>query len=155
MKLSSILSTLALGLGLASATGIEQEATLKSALRGRIEEASPFANAKTEWRPCIEIVERKVLSVNCDKQLLPKQRMNAWDLHSYEHERVLKRADSSVWDIRFNCRDNKDCKEKCYPHPDEDCVQPYRDQHVARHVALSLKIDFLKCKCKVRKLPKE
>ena len=53
MKLSSILGTLALGLGLASATGIEQEATLKSALRGRIEEANPFF--KTEWVRCADL----------------------------------------------------------------------------------------------------
>ena len=66
MKLSSILSTLALGLGLASATGIEQEATLKSALRGRIEEASPFfkkPEVKTEWVTCHTLTDdpRKVL----------------------------------------------------------------------------------------------
>ena len=74
MKLSSILGTLALGLGLASATGIEQEAALKSALRGRIEEAFPFF--KTEWVHCNDLLEdpRKILSTNCDKFLLPKPR---------------------------------------------------------------------------------
>ena len=40
MKLSTILFPLALVLGLASATGIEKDASLKAALRRRLEDAS-------------------------------------------------------------------------------------------------------------------
>ena len=40
MKLSTILLPLALVLGLASATGVEKDASLKAALRGRLEDAA-------------------------------------------------------------------------------------------------------------------
>ena len=40
MKLSTILLPLALVLGLASATGVEKDASLKAALRGRLEDAT-------------------------------------------------------------------------------------------------------------------
>ena len=80
MKLSSILGTLALGLGLASATGIEQEATLKSALRG-IEYVECKKLGLTDQRPVLVRLLFKHMSDPFSKAFLIFRNSNAVRCH--------------------------------------------------------------------------
>ena len=103
MKLSSILGTLTLVLGLAS-TGNEQEAKLKSALMGRMEEADwPF---KTEWVWCQKSSYKKpVLSLKCDGLFLPKPR-TTWGNTVFDHwdTRALERHGDPVPEMIRRCK---------------------------------------------------